>query len=759
MAFQTGGEIKQGFQSGGEIQPPQLSFPSAGQDPSSIAPQFQESEAIGLLRNLGGTVPVSNQEFNRLLLSEQGARKVRSKPGVLGAGPSRDLAAIQTSVRSERKRREAFRRLTDPKGKFKVSPQGVADALVFQRGTKEPSIVPQIAGAALGSIGTAAVLGRVLPGPIDDIGIFLASLKTGLQATGAGSGAVTARAIQAGLDPDDETNKMELLKIFGIEGATEIGAIGLTRVLKNMFRSGIRGAAIDAKELSQILTRKAQQATPGIRKNVGLLPGQIAPDQPAAKGLDSIISKGFLSQKADAQFRILQKKGAQVAGDTLLDNFLPSVKSLNPDQAFSVLSDVMKHNRRVPELMAAAIYDKVDAGVAAATKISRVTKQIPTKILDASGKPLTRKAIKTVVTPLAVDISNLSKTTAIDLELISNAIGADHPKLKLLKDVISKGDNITFSTTQESITNMNEIIRSSGELFTKNRRLSAAAIKIKKGLEIARDRALDKLPGDLKVMAKRARTIWRTTSDRFDKPVLQQLFNAMEKDPVALDRFMSSQELPNIKSLKKVIGNDAFDRVSKNWAEGMVKNAGTIDAGLTTEGKGVLMGESILEKLNDNEPVARFVLGNTEFETMRKTARAINLIQKTDTQGVAAFRMIQVGSMMALVGGGFGAERAGLGSGRELGLIAAGTILIGPRMLGILSRQPWFAQALTKGLNIGPASKEAIQISARLIRGVNAARRQVNREDAKLQKEASRRETFRNVPPAREFSGFGGRGR
>lgn len=675
---------------------------------------FKDDRARELLGKLGGEIPAPEEAIGGEL------------PDTFGL-PGESIGAAGPSV--------AQQAMAELRG-LGVTDEEVASALAFQAGTKEKSILPQAAGGIGGSLAATAVLGRLIPGPIDDIGIFLGALKTGGQIVGAASGATAGSAIQTAIDPDRDINLGELAKVFGTEAVIEAGSLGVGRLINNMFRGGIRGAAPNAKELSELITKKAKEALPDVRKPVGLLPGQIAPDQPVASGLDSIVSKGIFSQRADAQFRILQKVGAKQAGDTILEGFLPGIKALSPEESFTVLSDIVSNRRSVPKIMASKLYERVDDIVKSSAKTKTIVKNVPTGILDDAGKPITRAVSEEVTVLPSVDISSITTKLKADLELIEGAIGADNQKLRLIKETIAKGKNLSFAETQESITNLGEIVNSAGDLFTKNPRLKRSAAGIKKSLEAARDVAFDKLPGDARNIANKARKLWSTTSKKFDNQTVQELFRNLEKDPASLERFFSSQSLPRIKEIQSAIGEKAFNRVSKNFAEGMISKAGTVDAGLASDGKGLLMGDSILRSLNENEDVARHVLGKS-YDNVKNTARAISLVQKTDTQGVAAFRMIQLGSAMALVGGGFGAEEAGGKKGLgAAGTALATTILLGPKVLGALSRSPKFAKLLTEGRNVGPATKEAIQIGSRLVRLINDTRKNINKEDARLEKQA-----------------------
>ena len=321
---------------------------------------------------------------------------------------------------------------------------------------------------------------------------------------------------------------------------------------------------------------------------VRLLPSEAAGKAPGfvEKFLkDSVFTKGTMEK-----WRVLQNTEAQAAVDKIANRMAIS-HGTSEELGKELLDGIAEHQKNFRAIQN-KMYGDIDAEVGEHTVKEPIVKKVPTGLLDASGKPLTRDvttyAEKQVdkVMPSTVE---LKKFAAQELKKLSQTEQILSPSLlhqsrEMLETILKAPDNMTYSA----------IASARSDALSKARELDQALAGKQAGLAKKMASLFDesmiqgaeksKIPG-LVDKIRAANDFTRTEHEMFDQQLVKKI--AETKKPEAITTFLRAKGngLQETRDLFTVLPKDLHDPVRRQLLLDTMRQATNVKTGIFNEGR------------------------------------------------------------------------------------------------------------------------------------------------------------------------------
>jgi len=658
--------------------------------------QLSQGQAQQLFSQLGGQMP------------SIGPLPAGPQPG---ASIQQDYYTMSSTMRrrEEIARRNAYQQLIGAG----YTPERIGGALAFEEGIKPPSRAPQTIGTIAGSV----LASKLIPGPVDDVAIG-ARLARGLTKGGiVGFGGVAGKATQMAIDPDMDFNVKELAKVFGEEAALEYVTLGVAPIGRRLI-GGVKKTAIPgAKRMSESLAAAGRKL--GLKKPITFLPAQFSDDSL----IDTFQGIGEGALLGDAIFQA--KRAQKLAGTDIIEgiaeNISKGAKARTVDEVASLLVDSIEDRAILHKVAAGKLYSALDVAAEGAK-------------IDMT--PIHRLALQ------KIERFGRAGNVGISDEVLNN--------LKRIADIGNETDNlISFETAQDLRSGLLSITRKGGSVLTPDKQ----AIRVGKELTQAMDGAIadtaKSISPEVEAMRRQAHRFYKAGKDRFENKTIRTLMKqlddpALSKPDVANVIFRSRT---NINRVRKAAGKDLFQKAKGAWVQNIIRESMIPDPS-DLRGIGDPVGKRILKQFNGiGQEALDIAFTKAEQFNIRDSARIMAIIQKETGGHAGALRFVQGAALAGVIAAPFV-------PGEKTGQAISGSsamLLIGPAVLGKLMTKPAFSKLLKEGYRATPGTQQAVAITARLVRNVMKARREVAEARRKEEKEREGERFRRGQPTAQQL--------
>ena len=679
--------------------------PAQGPQPLISFVPGQQQFIAGLQRQLGGRLPT------------QGPIPQIFQPtfGVGGLGGAGAEMGQFVPSPAETTRRKAFQKLLN----LGFSSEEISAALAFEQAIKPPSRLPQTIGALAGTL----ALGRIIPGPADDIAIGARLLRGAGQAVAAGLGGATGKALQQIADPDAEFNTAELAKVGIEEFVLEGVSLGLAVPAKRLIGGAKRTAIEGAERLSKRLTSAGRRL--GIKTR--FLPAQFSENQ-LIDTLQGVGENSLVGSNAVFQFKRGQLRTATDIVDTLSDTISRGSKNRSLDEMASLVIDAVEDKGISHSVAASKLFGAVDVVSAGAKVDMRSVKTLAREISERAAK--------------------------------AGNIGQTETSLGLLKRVATDIDDFTsFETAQDVRSGLLDILRKGQSKLTPDPKAIGIVRRITPEVDAAMSQAARNAGAEVEPLWRRANQFYKAGKKRFNNKMLNKLMKDLPDRPEIITKIFKPNARTSLLRVKKAVGPKVFQELKGTYIEQIVRESSKIDPSVFA-GVGDSVGNKILKRFNDlGKDTIEAAFTTKEAQAIRDSARILGIVQAKTGGQAGALRFVQGTALAGIIAAPFiPSERVGRGI-----TVSSGVLLLGPAVLGKLMTKPSFARLLSEGFKAKPGTQQAVALAARLARNVLQARKEINRERQKRLIEAAREKTRVTAPTIQELRGrpgfgFGGRG-
>ncbi len=642
------------------------------------------------------------------------ARPTQVLPGIAGEIPGLIFSALEIP------RRKAFAELQG----MGFSNEQIASALAFEEGIKPPSRTPQ----AIGSFIAGLAAGQLIPGPIDEVALTVRFLRGAGRAAIAGAGGVAGKALQIIADPDAEFNAIELAKVFGEETIYEGATLGLAPIGKKIIGGAKSTLIPSAERLSQKLARAGQRAGVKMKRTLftktplRFLPAQFSENQ-LVDTIQGIGENSLIGSNTIFQFKRGQAKAAEFLLEGLSDEIVEGASKRSIDDVASLVFDTIEDRGISHSVAARHLYKAVDDVTKRATVNIRPAKQLAKEILAKADK--------------------------------AGRIGQTPASLNLLDTVINEVDDVvSFETAQDVRSGLLDILRKGESKLAPDPKAVGIVRRLTPQIDRAMEVAARNTSPEAEQLWRKANTFWKQGKSTFQNKMIKKLMRTLPDNPEVVSKsIFRPNATKSILRVRRAAGEKTFQEIKGAWIEQLVRESAIIDPSAVA-GVGEAAGNKILRKFNGlGQTALDAAFTKKEQESVRDAARILGIIQAKTGGHSGALRFVQGSALAGVIASPFVPNET---ASRSIG-ITSGVILLGPAVLGKLMVKPTFAKLLSEGLKTPAGTQQSIALTARLVRNIMQARKEIN--EARLKREKART-SFKLIrqPTLPELRGFKGRG-
>lgn len=615
----------------------------------------------------------------------------------------------------EARRRKAFKELRD----IGFTRGQIASALAFEEGIKPPSKLPQSIGATAAAVGVGLATGG--PDPTD-IFTVPAAKRAFTGAIASGIGGVGGKSIQMALDPDAEFNFTELAKVFGEEAVLDLIGTETLAGARKLLGGTAQTAIPGAKRLSDKLA--------GAGKDIGIetrfLPAQFSENQ-LIDTIQGIGENSLVGSNTVFQFKKGQVKAAASLADNLADDIAEGATKGSFGDASNLLLDTIEDRGISHGVAAKKLYGALDIEFLESGITSNVDEIVDLSSYRKIGQELRGKIAK------------------------ADDIGFSPSTLQTIDKAKNRTQNASFETAIDIRSGLLSLKRAAESKLTPEPKAIKPLADLIKEIDSSMAAAARNTTPKAEGMWRRANAFLKAGKKRFNNKAIRTLIKNIPDNPDgALTIFKNKT---NIQRVKKAVGPKVFQDVKGAWIQQLIADAHKVDPS-AAKGIGEPIGIKILRKFNGiGQDALDAAFTPVEQESVRDIGRILGIVQAKTGGQAGALRFVQGSALAGIVASPLVEGEVGKKVGTTSGLL-----LLGPAVLGKLMTKPGFNKLLSEGVKVEPGTETGVKITARLVRNVMQARREINTERLKREQEGTSKELKLQAPKGQQQRGFGGRG-
>ena len=487
----------------------------------------------------------------------------------------------------------------------------------------------------------------------------------------------------------------------------EIRPLGdIAKSTATTFSSALAGDFIGGKILKGIAKIKAplkEGAEQAIKTAQKFTPKDVTPFTPSqlTEGfkLDTIegaINNAFLGGRLREFKDVVQPKILR----SVQDDFVSSIGSgASPREAGIIFQDIASKNKSTWNTAAQRLYDSVDEILGGTIEKVPIMENVPTGVLDASGKMIFDEVQtgvkKEIVGGARVNFSGVKDF--VEDVLIKRGeklqkVAPGTPGTSILNQMLGAADEVPFSNAQFLRSQLLRVAREEG--------ISAPISKKLAGMiDGTIDVAAKKLDGEALSAFKRANSFWRGGSKRFNSELGKKLSQAHPSE-VTQFIFTGTGTSDKIANARKIIGEDGWKEIQSSFLK-QVFDGSLLPGAFLGEGSVKFTGlSSKLRRFGEDAMKSTF--SKQQTDGIKNVLRIADFMQKkVPTPGGMAMTLSQVGAGTALIA----FDRPGTGA----------AIIIGPLVLAKLLTNPKTALAIARGMQVTSKKQAGFRLSGRII--------------------------------------------
>ena len=222
---------------------------------------------------------------------------------------------------------------------------------------------------------------------------------------------------------------------------------------------------------------------------------------------------------------------------------------------------------------------------------------------------------------------------------------------------------------------------------------------------------------------QRARDFWGQQSATFNVPAIRKILIEGKVTPEdVVTNFVKPNAHSEIQAFEKMLGgseSEAWGVVRRSFVEDLLQKSSPISQ---VAGREVLDGKLLTDNLKRWGDTTKTVLGSKHQRNLQDLAEVLFVHQKEVTGGGGmAIQMKQSG--VILTGAAF------LGGGTGPGAVAAGMVILGPRVLAQIFTSERATRVLLEGIRFKPGSAGAVRAAATLSNFLQPGQRESQEAD------------------------------
>ena len=448
---------------------------------------------------------------------------------------------------------------------------------------------------------------------------------------------------------------------------------------------------------------------------------------------------------------IAQPRGVRKLVDNMLDNILPRAKRVGRGELGEILNDVILKREKAFRKTGGVLYDAVDRATRPAIKTQKVLLQVPSIILDGTGKPIQRTITKEVEQEVGGALTDISSIKKFVATIQKQRLKEGGPRIAiddLVDNALGRPNKVNFKTAHNIRSDFLEIQRNAP---SKKDKIAGLSGKIANIIDGQMSRAANDLSSTARGLWRTANSFWKTGKKTFNSKVVQRVTKTLaEETPDKIfDAVFRAKSPKQIRTVMNLADPLTQKRLRFAFVDNMVEQGSTQIPGDISDLR-TLIGKRFIDKWDSfGDEALDAIFSKEQKQRIRNVARVAKATQgKSGGAGGFLIQLIQAGPIAGVAGGVVTGEPALVRKATKGALLLAGFTSGMSRLL----RSKKGSKILTDMMILPPGSTQFANLSIRLTREMSSIRKAIERESQE-DKRLIRQPSFE------QFRGFGGRGR
>lgn len=510
---------------------------------------------------------------------------------------------------------------------------------------------------------------------------------------------------------------------------TDQAIAGIEEAAAELIGRGI--AKVGAKALAPVRKRLLPGATKLskalLKKGAHLTPAQMTESR-IIDTLEGMAEKSFFGGGKLQRLKTITQPAAfaEYIDDVVRQIGKGARRQLSPEDVGEILFDTISGEQAAFKATAKAAYGEVDR--LTKSHIAKVFKniQLPSIILDETGRPLSKTARRLAGKKIVggkVSLVSLKKFAKETMKTAAarKGIGSSQAGDTLLKRVIRLDNNITFKQAQSLRSALIDERAAMGMTKDKAIGLAKQFIKI---TDDAMEEGAKQLSPEAYGSWRIANKFYRTGRQIFDKKLIRTLTKNLAENPeIAVRKIFRPGATEQIKVVKNLVDKKTWTILKEAYLERLLTESADVDK--------VVLGKSFLQRLNKiGQPALKEIYSGEELRAITSIGELGQLMQRpTGGSGGMLIQLTQAGAVLNL-------GRMVLGGAPAL-TGETTVILVGPPVLSRMLANPHWAKLLSVGIKLPRGTPAAATLGTRIIRTTLKIRREqrIDRQAAITQRE------------------------
>lgn len=387
--------------------------------------------------------------------------------------------------------------------------------------------------------------------------------------------------------------------------------------------------------------------------------------------LEEVAEKSLTGSGKFYKFRLKQEKALNQYVDDVVNSINKGgIKNLTPEESGILLKNTIEGGTTAFDKAAQALYKNVDD----------------------------------VLQTASVNMISVKKTAGEFVEQLNKGVVPAGKFDTVLKNILSKGDVVTFEEAQIMRSDLLKVTRQITELIPA--RAEGMAKQLAKTVDSSMEASARSLGNDALSAWRNSNKFYKAGKEKFNNKFIKSLMGQLEKNPeVVIDKVFQNARPGQIRRIKSFVNDETFQTLKSGYLEKLITDSSSVD--------GAILGKTFLGKLKKaGNPALNETFTAQELERVRMVGRVANTMQKSI--GGSGGMLIQLTQGTAILG-----VPAGILAGQPWLSASAAPILIGPNVLARIMVHPKWSKWLAEGLKTPATTKQSVALASKLTAVIN----------------------------------------
>jgi len=355
--------------------------------------------------------------------------------------------------------------------------------------------------------------------------------------------------------------------------------------------------------------------------------------------------------------------GVRRAVDQMMDMVLPKGGRVGREELGELIEDVIQDRHKAFKQAGSGLYKRVDRITRPSIKTRMIEIDVPSAILDESGKPFIRTTKKKVQEEVGGALTDISQIKKIAVEIQQQRLKEGGPRIAvddLVDNILSRPSKVNFKSAHNIRSDFMEVSRNAP---SKKDRIAGLSGHVASIIDRQMSVAAKQLSPDAYKAWRTANAFWKTGKETFNSKVIRRTLNTLldETPDKVADMIFQAKSPKQIRTIMQLAADPGMAkggssllqrRLRSTFLDNIVeKSSGQIPGDVSD--LRTLLGRNFIDHLEKyGDDALKEIFTSEELKRVRNVARVAKITQgKPGGAGGFLIQLIQAGPLAGVAGG------------------------------------------------------------------------------------------------------------